>query len=72
VSDSTKSVQYLVRFRDSRNQVVELGEADGLATTLEEVVDTANALCKQRDTVVVIVRNGSLLCVVRPDEKEAV
>lgn len=58
---------YIVRFRDSRNRLVELNASNGLPQSIHESVGIAGVLADRRSTNVVVLEHGSLVCIVRPD-----
>lgn len=62
-----RALGYIVRFRDSRNRLVELNASNGLPQSIHESVGIAGVLADRRLTTVVVLEHGSLACVVRPD-----
>ena len=55
---------YLIRWKDARRRLQELSETEW---TLRDAVEIATSLCKSRETEVVVIENGALVCIVSPD-----
>ena len=59
--------EYVIRWKDDDGATVELTHEDGLVRELRPVMLCAEGICSALSTDVVVIENGTLVCIVRPD-----
>lgn len=58
---------YVLRYRKEGHSVVECDASFGVPQLRDDALAYAESLCEIVDTNVVVVENGSLVCIVKPD-----